>query len=72
MSPDGSKFAATVTLVGGTLGGVYDCDVSVLPNTATTTSTGSIVGSQGSAVELQYIGNNQFMPVSSTGIIWAN
>ncbi len=72
MSPDGSKFAGTVSMVGSTAGGVYNCAVSTLPNTSSTTSTGSIVGSQGSAVELQYVGNNQFMPVSSTGIIWAN
>ena len=72
MSPDGSKFAATVNLVGSTSGGIYKCNVSTLPNTSSTTSSGSIIGSQGSAVELQYIGNNQFMPVSSTGIIWAN
>jgi hypothetical protein len=72
MSPDGSKFAATVSTVGSTPGNVYNCKVSVLPNTSSAVSTGSIVGSQGSAVELQYIGNNQFMPVSSTGMLWAN
>ena len=72
MSPDGSKFAATVSTVGTTAGGIYECNVSVLPNTSSTVSTGSIVSSQGSAVELQYIGNNQFMPVSSTGTLWAN
>jgi hypothetical protein len=72
MSPDGSKFAATVSTVGSTAGNVYNCNVSVLPNTSSAVSTGSIVGSQGSAVELQYIGNNQFMPVSTTGMLWAN
>jgi hypothetical protein len=72
MSPDGSKFAATVSTVGSIPGNVYNCNVSVLPNTSSTVSTGSIVGSQGSSVELQYIGNNQFMPVSSTGMLWAN
>ena len=42
-------------------------------STSTTTgSSGSILGSQGSAVELQYIGNGKFMPVSSSGTIWAN
>jgi hypothetical protein len=35
-------------------------------------TSGYIIGGQGSAVELQYIGNNQFMPVSSAGNIWAN
>ena len=43
--------------------------VSVQPNVLT---TNGISGSQGSAVELQYLGNGQFMPVSSTGVIWAN
>jgi hypothetical protein len=72
MSPDGSKFAATVSTASGITGGIYYCDVSALPNTSTTTSTGSLCGSQGSAVELQYIGGGQFMPVSSTGLLWAN
>jgi len=34
-------------------------------------TNGYISGGQGTAVELQYIGNNQFMPVSSAGTIWA-
>ncbi len=72
MSADGSKFAGTVSTVGGIPGGIYYYGVNPEAGTSSTTSTGSIVGSQGSAVELQYIGNNQFMPVSSTGIIWAN
>jgi hypothetical protein len=69
MSGDGSKFAATVSNNGGTVGGIYNYGVNVLPNTISTNST--ISGSQGTAVELQYIGNNQFMPVSSAGTIWA-
>lgn len=71
MSPDGSKFAATVCTSPGN-GGLYFCNVSSLPNTVTTISTGSLCGSQGSAVELQYIGGNQFIVVSSTGLLWAN
>jgi hypothetical protein len=35
-------------------------------------TNGYITGGQGTAVELQYIGNNQFMPVSSAGTIWAH
>jgi hypothetical protein len=66
MSEDGSKFAATVS---GSSGGVYNYGVYMLPDTISTNST--ISGSQGTAVELQYIGNNQWMPVSSTGTIWA-
>ncbi len=72
MSPDGSKFAATVSYTGGPDGGVYTCTVSPQPNTTSTTSTGSICGSQGSAVELQYVGGGLFMPVSSSGLLWAN
>ncbi len=64
-SSDGSKLAATV--YGG---GIYHSQAS--PQTATTAGTnGYISGIQGSAVELQYIGNSQFMPVSSAGTIWA-
>jgi hypothetical protein len=69
MSPDGRKFAAAAIYSGTLAGGVYIGSVSALPNTVT---TNSIVGSQGGAVELQYLGNNQFMPVSSTGTVWAN
>jgi hypothetical protein len=69
MSPDGGKFAATVAKSGSISGGVYVSEIIPLPNTI---ATNSICGSQGSAVELQYIGNNQFIPVSSSGILWAN
>jgi hypothetical protein len=70
MSPDGSKFAATASTVGGVAGGIYYSSVGVQPNTVSTNST--ICGSQGSAVELQYTGNGRFIPVSSSGLIWAN
>lgn len=72
MSPDGSKFAATISKNGGINGSIIYCNVQALPNTVTTTSTGSLCGSFGSAAELQYIGSGQFMPVSSTGLLWAN
>ncbi len=72
MSPDGSKFAATVNQSGGIGGSIFYCNVSALPNTVTTSSTGSLGGSQGSAVELQYIGGSQFIVVGSSGLIWAN
>ena len=68
LSSDGSKLAATVSTSGSINGGFYSAVIPPLP----TTTTNSITGSQGSAVELQYIGNGQFMPVSSTGSIWAN
>jgi photosystem II stability/assembly factor-like uncharacterized protein len=63
---DGSKAAATVNNVG-----IYYSTVGT-QNTSTTGTNGCISGAQGSAVELQYIGNNQWMPASSTGTIWAN
>jgi hypothetical protein len=66
MSADGSKFA---TAVSTSSGAIYNYAVSALSGTV---ATNSIAGSQSSAVELQYIGNGQFMPVSSTGTIWAN
>lgn len=72
MSPDGSKFAAAARSIGVFTGGIGYGNVSALPNTTTTTSTGSLCGSQGSAVELQYIGGGVFMPVSSAGLLWAN
>ena len=65
ISSDGNRLAAAVNGSGG----IYSAVVCPLPNTVT---TNSIAGSQGSAVELQYLGNNQFMPVSSTGSLWAN
>jgi hypothetical protein len=66
-SSDGSKLAATVD------GGVIYTSQSSLQITTTTVGTnGYITGGQGTAVELQYIGNGQFMPVSSAGTIWAH
>jgi hypothetical protein len=70
MSPDGSKLAATASANGSAAGGLYGCDVGVFPNTSNSSST--ICGSQGSAVELQYIGSGQFMPVGSAGLLWSN
>jgi hypothetical protein len=69
MSPDGSKFAASTITSGNIYGGIYYFSTGPQPNTVTTTT---ICGSQGSAVELQYIGNSQFIPVGSSGILWAN
>ncbi|HEY5297530.1 MAG TPA: hypothetical protein VIK59_06370 [Verrucomicrobiae bacterium] len=66
LSSDGSKLAAVA--FGN---GIYVSQSS--PQAATLTGTaGYISGIQGAAVELQYIGNNQWMPVSSAGTIWAN
>jgi len=60
----------TGEMTGSIAGGMFSYTVLPLANTANTNST--IGGSQGSAVELQYIGNNQFIPVSSSGLLWAN
>jgi hypothetical protein len=68
MSPDGTKLAASATTSGVIGGGVFYGTVIPQPNTIST----NVIGSQGSAVELQYIGNNQFVPVGSTGLLWAN
>jgi len=66
-SADGTKLAAAINNTPS--GGIF---VSVAsPLSATTAgTTGYLIGGQGSAVELQYIGNNQFMPVSFAGSIW--
>jgi hypothetical protein len=69
MSADGSHFAGAASKNGGLTNGIFYSSVSPQPGTVT---TNSIVGSKGAAVELQYLGNNQFMPVSSAGNIWAN
>jgi hypothetical protein len=69
MSADGGKFAATVAKGSYPAGAIFSAAVSAQPNTV---STNPICGSQGAAVELQFFNNNQFMPVSSAGLIWAN
>jgi hypothetical protein len=72
-SADCTKMSA-VYFDGTTSGGIYFGQSFMQTTTATSTlgTGGSIGGSQGSSVELQYLGNGQFMPVSSAGTIWAN
>ena len=70
-SDDGSKAAAVYT-GGGNTGGIYYWQATLQNTTSTTGTNGALTGSFGSAVELQYIGNGRFMPVSSSGIFWAN
>ncbi len=67
LSANGTAMAAGVYN-----GGIYAAQISS-QNAVTTTpgTSGYLYGAQGSAVELQYIGNNQFMPVSFSGNIWA-
>jgi hypothetical protein len=68
MSPDGSKLAASATANGLIDGGIFYSSVSTQPNLIST----NVIGSQGSAVELQYIGGGQFVPAGSTGLLWSN
>ena len=67
-SADGSRLAAVVNSLGG---GLYLSSASTQITTVPGTN-GYVSGGPGTAVELQYIGNNQFMPVSSVGTLWAN
>ncbi|MGD1089017.1 MAG: hypothetical protein ABR955_09890 [Verrucomicrobiota bacterium] len=66
-SADGGELAATIDG-----GGIYTAQSSSQITTTTVGTNGYITGGQGTSVELQYIGNNQFMPVSSAGTIWAH
>jgi photosystem II stability/assembly factor-like uncharacterized protein len=66
-SADGSKLAAVIN--NATTGGIYSMQAST-QTTTTLGASGGITGGQGTAVELQYIGNGLFMPVSSAGTIW--
>lgn len=64
-SADGNKLAATV--YGG---GIYISRIT--PQSTTTVGTaGYLLGGQGTAVELQYLGNGQFIPISHEGDIFA-
>jgi photosystem II stability/assembly factor-like uncharacterized protein len=65
-SGDGSHLAAAVNN-----GDIYYSSSSTLTST-TVGVNGYLAGPQFSAVELQYLGNGQFMPISSTGSFWGN
>lgn len=65
-SSDGSKLIAVVEN-----GQIYtSTPPSATPGATTAGTAGSLTGGQGSAIELQYIGNNQFMPISHEGTIF--
>ena len=70
-SADGTKIAAVYNPAGNT-GGIYYWQTAEQSAATTVGPNGSLCGGQGSAVELQYIGNGQFMPVSSAGVLWGN
>jgi len=63
---------AAVSSDTGTTGKIYYWQAAIQSTTTTPGVGGSITGSAGSAVELQYIGGGIFVPVSSIGVIWAN
>lgn len=57
---DGAKFVAAVA--GGQ---IYTSTTAAVPSVSTTTGTaGRLTGGQGSAVELLYVGNGEFIPLS--------
>jgi hypothetical protein len=68
-SSDGTKLAAVVN--NASSGGIYYSQASLQMATVNGVN-GFLIGGQGSAVELQYIGGGKFMPVSFAGTIWAN
>ena len=68
-SADGTSLAGAAA--GTSTGDLYYSN-SADQTTTTTGTSGSIFGSQATSVELQYIGNGIFMPVSSEGTVWAN
>ena len=66
-SADGSQLAATATTYGTGSSGIY-----VSSQSSTTTGTaGYLIGPQHSAIELIYVGNNLFLPLSHEGTIRA-
>jgi hypothetical protein len=72
-SSDGTKLAVAINnnVPGAPPVGIYLSQASTQISSLTGTN-GFVSGGQATAVELQYIGNGQFMPVSSAGTIWAN
>ncbi len=67
-SADGSKLAAVVRT-----GRIYSSESTPITLRSTTTpgSAGFLDGAEGTAIELQYIGNNQFLPISYVGRFFA-
>ena len=68
-SADGSKLVACVQD-----GQIYTSALALAPSQSTGQNTtvgtgGYLTGGQGTAIELQYIGNNQFFPLSHEGTI---
>ncbi len=66
-SANGTQLTAAYST--GTSGAIYHSSATV-QSVTTLGVNGGIAGAQGSAVELQYVSTNLFMPVSSVGTIW--
>jgi len=64
-SADGTKLAAVLYP-----GGIWTAQATI-QMTTTPGTAGYLAGGQTSAIELQYIGNGQFMPLSYVGPIFA-
>lgn len=73
-SSSGTTLAATISTAStatGSATGIYSSQAGVQATSSTTGVNGYITGPQCSSVELQCVGNNQFMPVNQFGTIWA-
>lgn len=70
-SSDGSMIAAGYASTTAA-GQIYYSPFSVQYSSTTIGTNGSLAGPQGSAIELQFIGNNQFMPIGGNGLYWGN
>ena len=68
-----SGTSLTAAIYGSTTaGGFYTSTTSSELSSTTAGTNGYINGAQGSAVELQCVSSNLFMPVSSSGTLWAH
>lgn len=63
-SSDGTRMVA-VYHNSSNVGGIYYWQAAAATTGSTAGVTGSVTGGPGTAVELQYIGNGQFMPIST-------
>ncbi len=69
-SADGSKLAAAGLNSTGAVGQIYLSSIAASSGTSNGTA-GYLVGGQNSAIELQYVGNGQFITLSHEGTILA-
>jgi hypothetical protein len=69
-SADGTKLVAGCWGVNANGGGIWTAQATI-QTTTTPGTAGYLTGGQNSAIELQYIGNGQFMPLSYVGTISA-